>query len=75
MRDSKDLMLAIESKSITVGIIGLGYVGLPTAVSFYNNGFEVWGVDISEGVVEKIRENINPTRDPSLNDKIPSSQD
>ena len=75
MRDSKDLAMAIESKSITIGIIGLGYVGLPTAISFYNNGFEVWGVDISEVVVEKIREKINPTRDPSLDDKIPSSQD
>ncbi len=75
MRDSKDFTMAIESKSIVIGIVGLGYVGLPTAISFYNNGFEVWGIDNSEVVIEQITENMNPTRDPSIDDMIPSSED
>ena len=39
-------------KQITVGIVGLGYVGLPLALAFCNRGFEVYGVDNS---LEKIK--------------------
>ena len=35
-----------------VGIIGLGYVGLPLAVAFAENGHEVTGLDVSERIVE-----------------------
>jgi len=31
-----------------IGIIGLGHVGLPTAIGFLDAGFEVWGVDVSQ---------------------------
>lgn len=37
-----------------VGVIGLGYVGLPTAVLFANSGHQVLGVDISPRVVDGI---------------------
>ena len=37
-----------------VGIIGLGYVGLPLAVAFAEAGHEVAGVDVSERVVEGV---------------------
>src|SRR5438477_12956191 len=42
----------IRSRSARVGIIGLGYVGLPLAVEFAKAGFSVTGIDISE---EKVR--------------------
>ena len=61
----------IEQRQITVGIIGLGYVGLPTAIGFHDAGFTVWGVDISRATVEKIHQGINPTGDPDVNDIIP----
>ena len=35
-------------------IIGLGYIGLPTAVMFANNGVRVHGVDINEKAVNMI---------------------
>jgi phosphoglycerate dehydrogenase-like enzyme len=35
-----------KNGDLTVGIIGLGYVGLPTAIGFHDAGFNVWGVDI-----------------------------
>ena len=35
-----------------IGIIGLGYVGLPTAIGFHDAGFEVWGVDVSQRTVD-----------------------
>ena len=61
----------IEQRKITVGIIGLGYVGLPTAIGFHDAGFTVWGVDISRATVEKIQQGVNPTGDPDVNDIIP----
>src|SRR6185437_1627184 len=38
----------IRSLSAHVGIVGLGYVGLPLAVEFAKAGFHVTGIDISE---------------------------
>ena len=39
---------------MNVGIIGLGYVGLPLAVAFAEAGHQVFGVDVSERVVEGV---------------------
>jgi nucleotide sugar dehydrogenase len=55
----------------TIGIIGLGYVGLPTAIGFLDAGFSVWGVDISERTVEMVKRGENPTGDPDLDNIIP----
>ena len=55
----------------SVGVIGLGYVGLPTAIGFHDAGFDVWGVDVSERSVEMILRGENPTGDPDVDDIIP----
>ncbi|MEP7190834.1 MAG: NAD(P)-binding domain-containing protein, partial [Roseiflexaceae bacterium] len=47
----KDLLQKIESRSARIGIIGLGYVGLPLATRAGRVGFSVLGFDVS---VEKI---------------------
>ena len=41
----------------TVCVIGLGYIGLPTAALIANKGFEVFGIDINEDIVLKINKN------------------
>lgn len=52
MVDLKQQLLArIENRSAKVGIIGLGYVGLPLAVEFAKAGFHVIGFDVSDRVV------------------------
>ncbi len=61
-----------ESGNLTVGIIGLGYVGLPTAIGFHDAGFEVWGVDISQRTVDMVKRGENPTGDPDVDDIIPA---
>ena len=61
-----------EDASLTVGIIGLGYVGLPTAIGFHDAGFTVWGVDVSQRTVDMVRAGKNPTGDPDVNDIIPA---
>lgn len=43
-----DLLEKINSKSAKIGIIGLGYVGLPLALEFANREFNVIGFDIDE---------------------------
>lgn len=49
---SKELIARIKDKAARVGIIGLGYVGLPLSVEMAGVGFDVTGFDIS---VEKIK--------------------
>jgi len=51
MADGLDqLRERIERGDATVGVIGLGYVGLPLAVEVARSGFKVLGFDISEAV-------------------------
>lgn len=50
----KELKEKIISRQAYVGIIGLGYVGLPLAREFLNAGFRVLGFDIDPVKVEKI---------------------
>ncbi len=61
-----------DSGDLNVGIIGLGYVGLPTAIGFRDAGFNVWGVDLSERIVKALHEGENPLGDPGLDDIIPA---
>ena len=56
----------------TVGIIGLGYVGLPTAIGFHDAGFNVWGVDVSQRTVDMVKAGENPTGDPDVDDIVPA---
>jgi UDP-N-acetyl-D-glucosamine dehydrogenase len=44
----------IQDKSITLSVIGLGYVGLPVAVEFARAGLKVMGIDVDEHKVEAI---------------------
>src|SRR3989344_6515375 len=41
-----DLDKKIREKSARIGVIGLGYVGLPLAVAFARRGFKVAGVEV-----------------------------
>ena len=47
-----ELLTKIENRTAQVGIIGLGYVGLPLAVAFAEAGFTVTGIDVNQGVVD-----------------------
>lgn len=44
-RIQSELLERIESKTAVVGVVGLGYVGLPLAVEFARNGFKTIGID------------------------------
>src|SRR3954467_10409444 len=42
----------IRERTARVGIIGLGYVGLPLAVEFANAGFAVTGIDVLQSKID-----------------------
>ena len=49
-----DLLQRIKSGNARIGIIGLGYVGLPLAVEFAKAGFHVTGFDVDPSKVETL---------------------
>jgi UDP-N-acetyl-D-glucosamine dehydrogenase len=49
-----DLLTRIESKQARLGVIGLGYVGLPLAIEFARAGFHVVGFDVDERKVDAL---------------------
>ena len=53
------LLSKIEERSIRVGVIGLGYVGLPLAVEKALAGYTVIGFDIQIEKVNKVNKGIN----------------
>lgn len=54
-----DLEEKIKNKSAKIGIIGLGYVGLPIAVEYVLKGYSVVGIDIDQRKKDKIDKGIN----------------
>lgn len=51
----KDQLLAkIENRTACIGVVGLGYVGLPLALEFAKAGFHVIGYDVNERVTKAL---------------------
>ena len=44
----------LNPSETTISVVGLGYVGLPTALALHKAGFEVFGIDISENVIQTL---------------------
>lgn len=47
---------AINNKSITVAVIGVGRIGLPTSLMISQKGYQTYGIDIDPVLVEKINQ-------------------
>ena len=56
-------MQRFERRDATVGVVGLGYVGLPLAVAFAKAGMRVIGVDADAGRVQRIGRGQSPIED------------
>src|SRR5271154_1317235 len=65
---AQDLRRKIESHQAQVGVVGLGYVGLPLAVEFAQAGFTVTGIDIDKTKVDLLN------RGESYIQDVPSSE-
>ncbi|HEY3738809.1 MAG TPA: nucleotide sugar dehydrogenase, partial [Bryobacteraceae bacterium] len=53
----------IRNHTAKVGIVGLGYVGLPLAVEFAQAGFDVVGIDISQSKVDDLNKGVSYIQD------------
>lgn len=54
-----ELMLKLKNKTAKLGVVGLGYVGLPLAVEKAKAGYEVIGFDVQSKKVEMVNEGNN----------------
>ena len=54
----------------TVAFVGLGYIGLPTAVVMANSGVDVTGVDVNEANVERINRGEVTIVEPGLEEEL-----
>ena len=46
-----------------LAVVGMGYVGLPLAITFSEQGFNVIGFDINEGKISKYLNGEDPTNE------------
>ncbi|MGH0902271.1 nucleotide sugar dehydrogenase [Bacillus mobilis] len=54
-----NLLNKLETKTATIGVVGLGYVGLPLAVEKAKAGYNVIGFDVQEKRTEMVNQGIN----------------
>jgi len=54
MKHHETLIDKLNKKSAVIGIVGLGYVGLPLVIRFAEEGFRVLGIDIDDSKVIKL---------------------
>lgn len=62
------LLEKIRARTARVGVVGLGYVGLPLAVEFARAGFRVTGIDVSQQKVDQINAGSSYVQDVSSSD-------
>jgi nucleotide sugar dehydrogenase len=61
--NSEELKNSLISNSITVCVVGIGRIGLPTALSFANSGLNTIGLDINVELIKNINSGIYPLKD------------
>jgi len=59
------LLAKLTSREARIGVVGLGYVGLPLALEFARAGFHVIGYDVNEAVVEGLKRGRSHIKDVS----------
>lgn len=62
----KELLQRAKEKDLTITILGMGYIGLPTAIAFAKAGFTVKGFDVNRKVIEILKAGHIHIVEPSL---------
>ena len=73
MNSFESIRSKIEDKSTIVGVIGLGQVGLPTALTFCEVGFSVLGHDVNKGLLETLEKGQMPFFESGLEEILKNS--
>jgi UDP-N-acetyl-D-mannosaminuronic acid dehydrogenase len=67
------LKLKIENREAVIGVVGVGYIGLPTAAIFASEGFQVIGVDLDERKVSSLNKGECYISEPGLEEIVASA--
>ena len=67
---SEEIQEHLKNKSLKIGVIGVGRIGLPTALCFASSGLETIGIDINSKLVEMINSGDYPLKDEPGFDKL-----
>ena len=68
--DNSQIQECLNNKSVKIAIVGIGRIGLPTALSFANSGFDTVGIDINKKLVDMVNSGNYPLKDEPEFDKI-----
>jgi len=68
--DSSQIQEFVEKKSLKIAVVGIGRIGLPTALCFADAGFDTIGIDINEKLVNMVNSGDYPLKDEPEFDKI-----
>jgi UDP-N-acetyl-D-glucosamine dehydrogenase len=52
--DTRTFIDRVKSREAVIGVVGLGYVGLPLVITFGRKGFRLVGFDIDQGKIDKL---------------------
>ena len=63
MNNFEDVQESLTKKTLRVCVIGIGRIGLPTALSFAKSGLQTIGVDINENLVQNVNSGKFPLKD------------
>jgi len=63
MNNLEDVRKSLNSRTLRVCVVGIGRIGLPTALSFAKSGLPTIGVDINENLVRTINSGTFPLKD------------
>ncbi|MGA7192544.1 MAG: nucleotide sugar dehydrogenase [Anaerolineales bacterium] len=63
MSTKETLIKKFQDKSARIGILGMGYVGMPLAVAFAETGFNVLGIDPDQRKTDTFKKNISYIQD------------
>jgi UDP-N-acetyl-D-glucosamine dehydrogenase len=66
----QELLSKIQNRTARLGVIGLGYVGLPLATGFAKCGFTVSGVDVTPAKVDMLNQGVSYIPDVSASDMV-----
>lgn len=63
MNREEQLTTKLSRREARIGVVGLGYVGLPLAVEFAGAGFSVVGIDVQQSKVDQINNGVSYIQD------------
>jgi len=60
----------IKNRTAKITIVGMGYIGLPTSIAFAEAGYEVYGYDVNEDVINTLKNGKIHIKEPDLHNLL-----